>query len=619
VAYGDENTFPMIESQIPNVHTIAVLALTAVALFLFSREKIPLETSSLLVLVMLAVGFELFPYQGAAGRIHSIDFFRGFGHEALVAVSALMVAGFGLVRSGALEPVGRSLSRLWVASPRISFLLTLIIAGVLSAFINNTPIVVLLLPILVSVCLKTKTNASSLLLPMGFATLIGGMSTTIGTSTNLLVIGVAADMGQPRMGMFDFVIPATIANCLGLVYLWLLAPIILPKREMVMTDTSPRIFSAHLEIREESQADGLKLSEVVALTDNVMSVEGIRRSETTNIMPLPDALIKAGDRLFVIDTPRRLKEYEQLLGATLYSGVDVVDEDHPLKAEDQQLAEGIIFQGSPLQNRTLNDVRFLDSYQLVVVAVHRAHQKIKSMPQGIGNLPLRVGDVLLLQGKREQIARLKQQSIVMVLDATTDLPHTRKARQSLAIMLGIILLAAFGILPIAISATCGALAMVLFKCLNWRDVSQALNAQVILLIVASLALGNALLLTGGSEFLAASFIKLTDGASPPIILSSLILLMALLTNVVSNNAAAVIGTPVAVSIATSLQLPAAPFVLAVLFGANMSYATPMAYQTNLLVMSAGNYTFADFLRVGLPLILIMWMAYSWLLPMFYGL
>jgi di/tricarboxylate transporter len=609
----------MIESGIPNAHTIAVLSLTAIALFLFSREKIPLETSSLTVLALLAFGFELFPYQGSAGRVHAVDFFSGFGHQALVAVSALMVAGYGLVRTGALEPVGRTLAKLWSDRPKISFLLTLVIAGILSAFINNTPIVVLLLPILVSVSLKTKENATSLLMPMGFATLIGGMCTTIGTSTNLLVIGVAADMGQSRMGMFDFILPAAIANCVGLVYLWLVAPKIMPRREMVMTDTSPRVFSAHLQIQEGSQADGLKLSEIIALTHDAMKVESVRRSETTVIMPLPDAVIKAGDRLFVVDTPTQLKEFEQALGATLYSGADVVDEDHPLKAQDQQLAEGIVFQGSPLRYQTLNEMRFLDRYQLVVLAVHRAHRKIKSMPQGIGNLQLRVGDVLLLQGKREHISALKQQSIVMVLDSTTDLPHTRKAKQSLAIMFGIILLAALGIMPIAISATGGVLAMILFNCISWRDVSRALNTQVILLIVASLALGNALLMTGGSEFLAASFIALTEGASPPIILSSLILLMAVLTNVVSNNAAAVIGTPVAVSIATSLQLPVTPFVLAVLFGANMSYATPMAYQTNLLVMSAGNYAFVDFVRVGLPLIVIMWLAYSWLLPVFYGL
>jgi di/tricarboxylate transporter len=609
----------MIEQLIPNPHMVAVLALTVVALILFSREKIPLETSSLLVLTLLAVGFEIFPYQGAAGRVRAVDFLSAFGNEALIGVSALMVAGYGLVRSGALEPVGRSLAKLWSLSPSISFLLTLVIAGLLSAFINNTPIVVLLLPILVSVALKTRADASSLLMPMGFATLIGGMSTAIGTSTNMLVIGVAADMGQPRMGMFDFILPAAIANGIGLLYLWLLAPRILPRRELDLADASARVFTAHLVIQPDSKADGLRLSEAIALTQEMLKVEGIRRSETTYIMPLPDAVIKAGDRLFVVDTPSRLKEFEQLLGATLYSGKDIVDEAHPLQAQDQQLAEGIVFQGSPLQNRSLNEVRLMDSHQLVVLAIHRAHRKIKSMPQGLGNLRLRVGDVLLFQGKRDHIDQLKQQSIVMVLDSTTDLPHSSKAPLALLIMLGIILLAAFGILPIAVSATAGVGVMVLSNCLSLRDISRALNTQVILIIVASLALGNALLMTGGSEFLADSFIGLTEGAPPAVILSGLILLLALLTNVVSNNAAAVIGTPVAINIAESLQLPAAPFVLAVLFGANLSYATPMAYQTNLLVMSAGNYTFGDFLRVGLPLILIMWLAYSWLLPLFYGL
>lgn len=239
------------------------------------------------------------------------------------------------------------------------------------------------------------------------------------------------------------------------------------------------------------------------------------------------------------------------------------------------------------------------------------------MPQGLGNLNMRIGDVLLVQGKRDHINELKQQSIVMVLDSTTDLPHSKKAPYSLAIMLGIILLGAAGILPIAVSATGGVLLMLLCSCLSWRDISRALNAQVILIIVASLALGNALLMTGGSDFLANTFVHMTEGASATIVLSSLILLMAILTNVVSNNAAAVIGTPVAISIANTLQLSPEPFVHAVLFGANMSYATPMAYQTNLLVMSAGNYKFWDFMRVGLPLILIMWLAYSWILPAFY--
>ena len=236
----------------PDAHAIAVMLLTVVALFLFTRDNIPLETSSLAVLTLLAVGFELFPYTGAHGVLHAECFFHGFGHEALVAVCGLMVMGQGLVRTGALEPVGRHLAKLWGSSPKLSFLLTLIIAGLLSAFVNNTPIVVLLLPILTSVSLRTGSSSSGVLLPVGLATLVGGMSTSIGTSTNLLVVSVAASLGLERFGMFDFFLPAMIAFGVGVAYLWLVAPRLQPEREMPLADASPRVFDAQLHVTEES-------------------------------------------------------------------------------------------------------------------------------------------------------------------------------------------------------------------------------------------------------------------------------------------------------------------------------------------------------------------------------
>ena len=208
---------------------------------------------------------------------------------------------------------------------------------------------------------------------------------------------------------------------------------------------------------------------------------------------------------------------------------------------------------------------------------------------------------------------------MLVLDATADLPSTRRAPLALAIMAGVVLSAAFGLLPIAISALAGVLLMLLTSCLAWRDAARALSTQVILIVVASLALGSALLKTGAADYLAQLFVLATEGASAAWLLSGLMLLMAVMTNIVSNNAAALIGTPIAIGIARQLGLPEEPFVLAVLFGANMSYATPIAFKTNLLVMSAGGYRFSDFLRVGVPLTLIMWAAFSWLLPRLYGL
>lgn len=604
---------------LPDEHGIAVLLLILVALFLFTRERIPLETSSLAVLAVLAAGFEIFPYARDGAQLHAVDFFKGFGHEALVAVCALMIAGQGLVRTGALEPVGRTLARLWSTRPMLSLLLTLLVGASLSAFVNNVPIVVLLLPILVSISLRTNKPASEILMPMGFATLVGGMSTTIGTSTNLLVVSVATDMGIRRLNMFDFFLPAAIAGCLAILFLWLVAPRMLPRREALMQDTSPRIFTAHLYIEPGSFADGKTLAELIQKAGRKFKVAKIYRDKDTVITPLPDAVIKAGNRISIRDTPENLKEFEKVLGARLYTDDTPVDTEHPLQAEDQQLAEIVVTQGSPLEGTTLSQARFTDFYQLVTLALHRAGMEIRTLRTDVGNVRLRIGDVLLVQGNRQQIAALKRGGELLVLDATSDLPHTRRAPLALLIMSAIILAAALGALPIASSAVCGVLFMILTRCLSWRDAARALSTPVIMIVVASLALGTALLKTGGADYLAQVYVSVSAGASPTLLLSGLMLVMAVLTNIVSNNAAAVIGTPIAIGIAQQLGLPAEPFVLAVLFGANMSYATPMAYKTNLLVMNAGGYQFSDFMRVGIPLTLIVWLSLSWLLPTIYDL
>lgn len=603
----------------PEPHALAVLTLVVLALFLFSREKVAIETSSLFILVLLTGGFTFFPYVTSSGQhLEAVDFFSGFGHEALVAVCALMIAGTGLVRTGALEPLGRNLSRLWKLSPALSMLLTLMTGAFLSAFVNNVPIVVLLLPILISVSLRTGASSSGMLMPMGFSTLVGGMSTSIGTSTNLLVVSVAADMGLRKIQMFDFFIPAAIVACIAIVYLWLIAPLLLPTRRATLTDTSPRIFAAQLAILEESFAVDKTLAELIEKTGGTMEVSRILRDSGTFIQPLPDVHIRAGDRLLVNDTPENLKEFESALGATLYDGDIAVDEENPLSDEGQQIAEIIVVQGSHLQGMTLSQLNFANRYQLLVLAINREGSTLETMREKIEQIRLRTGDILLVQGHNEKIAETKRAGELLVLDATADLPHTDKASTALLIMAGIVSVAAFGLAPIAISAVCGVFLMLITRCLTWRHASMALSTQVILIVVASLALGSALLKTGGAEYLAQVFVSVTSGASPAVILSGLMLLMAILTNIVSNNAAAVIGTPIAISIAQQLQMNPEPFVIAVLFGANMSYATPMAYKTNLLVMNAGGYTFMDFVRVGIPLTIIVWLGLSFLLPVIYS-
>lgn len=606
--------------EIPNYHALAMLLLTVVALYLFRREDIRLESSCLAVLIIVAVGFEVFPYiQPDGTHLESIHFFYGFGHEALVAVCALMIAGQGLVRTGALEPVGRMLGRLWKASPQLSLLVTLLVAAVLSAFMNNTPIVVLLIPILISVSVRNNTSPSGMLMPMGFATLVGGMSTTVGTSTNLLVVAVAAEQGMRKLGLFDFAIPATVAGVVAIIYLWLVAPRMLPPRDSILESAAPRLFTAHLTIDEKGFAVGKTLADVIEHSNGKLKAERIQRLGTHSdirIMPMPDVVLHAGDRIRVSDTAENLKDYEKSLGAKLFVGKHQVDDDHPLVAEDQQLAEVIVVPGSPLAGSTLKNVRFIDQYKLVAVALHREGKEI-DLYKKLGSVSLHVGDILLVQGARDKIVEMKKKGDLLVLDATTDLPHTNKAPIALATMAVVVGLAAFGILPIAISALLGVMLLLVSRCLDWSDAGRALSTQVILIVVASLALGEALMKTGGADYLAQLFLFFTKGLPAPVILSALMLLLAILTNIVSNNAAAVIGTPIAISVASQLGLPAEPFVIAVLFGANFSYATPMAYKTNLLVMNAGGYHFADFLKIGIPLALTLWLTLSLFIPYYY--
>ncbi len=607
----------------PDAHGIAVLLLTVVALYLFTRDNIPLESSSLAILILLTAGFQLFPYtQNGEVVLGPADFFAGFGNEALVAICALMMVGKALETTGALQPLANVVGRAWSAQPVLALLATLVAGAILSAFMNNTPIVVLLMPILVGASLRSKFPVSGVMMPMGLATIIGGMSTTIGTSTNLLVVGIAHDMGNHDFTMFEWVLPVALVGGFGILFLWLVAPRLLPDRTPPMADTTPRIFSAQLHVKEGGFADGRTLSEVLAKAGGNMRIDKIQRSESLFLAKLPSVTFQPGDRLFVKDSPENLKHYEQLLGATLFSLDDSehpIDEDRPLTAEGQQLAEVVITRGSPLHLRSLAAARFTNSYGLLPLALHRARAPSSQVTSDINLIRLRAGDVLLVQGTREAIAQLKDSGTMLVLDGTTDLPQTHHAKRALTIMGFVILAAATGIMPISVSALIGLGLMIVTGSLSWRDAASALSIPVVMIIVTALALGKALLGTGMADFIALSFVSAASALPTPMVLSAFLLLMAIMTNIVSNNAAAAIGTPIAISIASQLGVASEPFILAVLFGANMSFATPYGYQTNLLIMTAGGYKFQDFMRVGIPLTVIMWIGFSIALPLLYDL
>jgi len=609
----------MLDAALINPHAVAVMILIVTALVLYSRENIAFETTSLLVLVSLAIGFHLFPYVSADGQpVEPSEFFYGFGHKALVAVCALMIAGEGLLRTGALEPVGRLLARLWRRWPAIALLFTVAITAVMSMFVNDTPIVILMLPIVMGVAMRTGNPPSTSLIPVGFAAIVGGMGTSIGTSTNLLVVNVAADMGMEAFHIFDFVGVFALPALVAVLYLGLIAPRLLPERQAPMAQAGPRVYTAQVRLDDSSPAVGRPLAEAMARSGEKFRVESIQRGPGVFISPLPDVVLRAGDRVTTSDTQGNLRELARALGGTLFSGDHAVDDAHPLGAEGQLLAEVAITPASRLVGTAIGAARLRSSYGLRLLALNRYESSRQRRAPGLDETELQSGDVLLVQSTPENLDALKNNPEFLILDGRVKLPSTRKAPLALAVLVSIVLLAASRIMPIEVSAVVGVLVLIVSGCLSWKEAMNALNVRVILIIVASLAMGAALMKTGGADFIARAFVSLTFGAPPVVALSGVMLLIGVLTNIVSNNAAAVIGTPIAIGIAQMLGLPLEPFVLAVLFGANLSFATPMGYQTNVLIMNAAGYKFGDFVRVGLPLAILMLVMFSFVLAAAYG-
>ncbi|MGA9573041.1 MAG: SLC13 family permease [Lysobacterales bacterium] len=609
----------MLELALPNMHALAVMIMIVIALVLFTRDNIPMETTSLVVLVVLAIGFQIFPYESEGQVLEPADFFAGFGNRALIAVSALMIVGQGMISTGALEPVGRLLARLWRRSPSLTLLLTIVMTAFLSAFINNTPIVVLMLPILIGVAVKTGSPPSSSLMSMGFASIVGGMATTIGTATTLLVVNVAADMGMNRFNMFDFLGPVLVSGSVAILYLWLIAPRILPKRLPPMNRGVSRVYTAQIKLSTSSPVVGQTLADAIARTGESVKVETIQRGKGVFINPLPDVKLRTGDRITTSNTQQKLREYARLLGGTLFADDHEVDESHPLSTYGTQISEVAITPASRLNGVRIGKAGLLSRFGLRLLAFNRFEGMEERESPGLDDTRLRSGDVLLVQSTLDNLAELKQSADFLILDGSINLPRARKAPIALAVIFGVVALAAMKVMPIEVSALFGCLVLILTGCLTWKDAMNALSTQVILIIVSSLALGLALLRTGGADFLANLFVYITFGAPPAVVLMSLMLMMGVMTNVVSNNAAAVIGTPIAIGIAQRLGLPLEPFVMAVLYGANLSFATPMAYQTNVLIMNAGGYKFGDFVRVGVPLTIITWLLLSGVLIWAYSL
>ena len=623
-------------------HGLAMIVFAIAVFAVFIWDRWPIATVSLGVLAAIPLGFVLAPLSDAQGPVDPTRFFLGLGHPALVAICALMVLGQALVVTGALEPLARRLSTWVTQRPRLALLAVLLGAAGVSGLINDTPVVVLLIPLILAAAARARVAAGAMLLPMNYAVLMGGMATSIGTSTNLIVVALATGLGVTGLGMFSFTGIVAVAAVPAMAYLWLIAPRLLAHVQPRAEQLSEQVFDAELSITEDSSFEGQTLGEAFGASGNRLQLVELRRNKLS-IVKLPSVTLRAGDILVVQGTARDLKELEATLDAPLHSLQEQAEDgssknrggdatDPPAKdAEDDGAAERseavpsamvaqlVVVNESPLVRRTVRQERLAERYGVIVVGLRPRTKPEGWERQSLADRMVRGGDILLLQGKNEDIARVQRDGYGLLLDARYTLPRQEKAWIALAVMATVVVLAATKTLPIALAALAGVIVLLLARCVSWDDVAQSLSVKVILLVASSLALGDALSVTGATAWGAQQLAGLTDTLGPNWLLVLLMGLMGLLTNFVSNNAAAAIGTPLGVELARSLGVNPEPFVLAVLFGCNLCYLTPMGYQTNLLVMNAGGYRFGDFVRVGTPLFLIMWAGLSYGLILQYGL
>ena len=594
---------------IPSPHAIAAMILTVSMFVAFARGRLPVEIISLLVIAVIALGLYFYPLPDTTRTDGLALAFAGFGHYALITICALMIMGRGLVVTGALEPAARLLEQVWKFNTQVGMLVSLLIAFFLSMFVNDTPVLVLLLPIFVALAQRGAMPASKTLIPLNAAVLIGGMATTIGTSTNILVVSIATDLGMPQIPVFHYTPIVLMAALVALPYLWLVMPRLLPDNTPDQMQAVRR-FHTRIRITPDSDLIGRHFDEVMAKLPKDFRFE-----------ERPDGPFQEGQRLLISGTHDALEDANRILKSRVAPAwvMERIKRQSAEAREDIQVVEMVVTADSRLVGRTLAASGIADNYGVAVLGVHRPERLTNHRPiSRMDEISLTEGDVLLVMGLSQGIRDFANGDSLLQLEGAREMPRRSKAVLAGAIMFGSVATASVGLFPIAISALGGAILMFLTGCVKFDRVGRALSAQVIVLVAASIAIGQIILMSGAAEWLGLVLSQGLQYLPAAGVLAAIMLFVTLLTNFASNATAATVGTPIAFNIANTLDMPAEPMILAVLFGCNLCYATPVAYQTNMLIMGEGNYKFADYLRTGVPLVLLMVTTLSILLVYTYG-
>jgi len=584
------------------------LAVTAGALFLFLWNRLRVDVVGILVMSALIL----------TGLVTPQEAISGFANEALVTVAAMFVLSGALVRTGAIDVLGRWMSKVAGASELRLIAITLLVAIPLSAFLNNTPVVILLMPVVLGIARDQGHAPSKVLLPLSYGSQMGGTLTLIGTSTNLLVAGLVLDLGLERIRLFDLTLPALLLTLLGALYLLTVGRWLTPVRETTREPLSfaeLREYLTGIRVEGEDALHGKSLLELRFAEVFGLEVVALQRGDEPVIFPTGMTRIQRGDLLLVQGSAADIARVEE---GDLLRIAEPVDEPPVQKLEggdELRLAEILVPPRSRSVRRTLRDLGFRARYHLAVLAIQR-NGELQHAP--VSKMSLEAGDILLVRGSDESLQELHQEGEFTLLGGVR-LPIRRTGKRGLAIgiMLGVVLLAAFDLAPILVSAILGVGAMLVTGCIPPEDAYEEVDWMVLVLLGSLLPLGLAMQNTGAAAFLASGLLSFASPLGLFGMLAAFYLGTSLLTELISNNATAVVLTPIAVATGIGLGVSPLPFVVAVMFAASNAFMTPIGYQTNTFILGPGGYAFGDYLRVGLPLNLLFLLTATFVIPFFF--
>jgi di/tricarboxylate transporter len=581
-----------------------VTAILLIAMLLLISERLPVDLTSIGIIVALILTGILAPKEAIAG----------FASPAVITVGSMFLISKGMIRTGAVGFISQKVLQYSRGGPTLAILLILIIVGTASAFINNTPVVVLFIPIILSLSCELNFSPSKFLIPVSYASILAGTCTLIGTSTNIIISDLSAQHGLGSLGMFELSPLGVPIALLGIFFLIFASPKLMPGLHnpvCELKDDEHRRYLAELHVPRKSPIIGENPDSY--FTEKYANMEVLELIRYSHVF-YPDrdpVKIAPGDLLLVKGSANDLVEilHEEMVELPLTEeGINFGD-----KQKESLIVELIIPPQSSLLGERLVSTRLRRDPDIHIIAIkrrelHYAEPKVK-------DIRLKIGDILLVRLPDSSLDRLRGETdFIIVEDIHHEIVHKRLARRAFLIFGAMVVVASTGLADILVCALAAAFLMVLTGCLQLRDAYRAMDGRVLLIIIAMIALSAALEKTGASEFYAEKFLSLFSGLDPVYVLSAILLLTSISTHILSNNATAILLLPIAISAAQGLGVDPKPFIIAVCFGASACFATPIGYQTNLLVYGPGGYRFSDYLKLGMPLNLLVLMMGSLFIP-----